>query len=209
MKKGFFIEMCGLDGSGKTTHANFLKNNLELLGYKVSIVHAFKPNRYSGEVKKFCKNKNLDFNNIFSKSLNSNLFLLDLIENLKNIELRLNNGEIVIAEKYITDSIIYIPILSGNNSLLNFLEKKILEPDIKVYLKATPEDTISRVINRSKVQNKEIAPKENIIFAKLAKEQFDKYFSKKNSLIIDTAFDEKKNSEVLFEAIVKKIQLTI
>lgn len=52
MKKGFFIEMCGLDGSGKTTHANFLKNNLELLGYKVSIVHAFKPNRYSGEVKK-------------------------------------------------------------------------------------------------------------------------------------------------------------
>lgn len=139
----------------------------------------------------------MDFNNIFSKSLNSNLFLLDLIENLKDIELRLNNGEIVIAEKYITDSIIYIPILSGNNSLLNFLEKKILEPDIKVYLKATPEDTISRVINRSKVQNKEIAPKENIIFAKLAKEQFDKYFSKKNSLIIDTAFDEKKIRSII------------
>lgn len=37
----------------------------------------------------------MNFNDIFSKSLKSNLFLLDLIENLKNIETRLNNGEIV------------------------------------------------------------------------------------------------------------------
>lgn len=33
--RGFFISVEGVDGSGKTTHVNFIKNFIELRGYKV------------------------------------------------------------------------------------------------------------------------------------------------------------------------------
>ncbi|KKP68890.1 MAG: hypothetical protein UR66_C0003G0155 [Candidatus Moranbacteria bacterium GW2011_GWE1_35_17] len=165
------ITISGLDGSGKSTQIEILKNELERNGSKVFYFHAIefslaaKINNFKNKYCLICrllgkcKVKKTDsrlHRNDNGKSVTKANFLqiflrkiflrLDLIRFKKLIQ-RLEKGgfDYILSDRYFYDTVINIEYLSGNKKdAINRASAKILKPHLSIYLQTDPELIMSR-----------------------------------------------------------------
>jgi len=201
------ITISGLDGSGKSTQLEMIKNSLESKGQKVFCYHAIR----DGFAKKFmdfrqkycilcrlfnkCKVKNGEKSVTqasWPKIMLRRIFLMIDIIRFKRLRKKLIAAgyNYLLSDRYFYDSVVNIKYLSKKNKKLP-CEKFILKPDVSLYLQTNPEIIMQR--DRKPDQGK-------------------KYLEDKKKLYDDSAsiwdlkiIDRNSNKEDIFEKIKKAI----
>jgi dTMP kinase len=87
-KKGTFICIEGLDGSGKTTHAHRLVRKLQKKGFDA--VYTTEPSR--GELGKFIRGTVLEGKKRVPRVLEALLFAVDRVEHTRRLRIRGRRG---------------------------------------------------------------------------------------------------------------------
>ena len=136
MKRGKFIVFEGIDGSGKSTHADLLRRKLEADGEKVYLTA--EPSE--GE---------------------AGLFMTDRIDHIKNpvfgILSHLEKGETVLCDRYYFSSFAYNSIYAPMEWVLeiNAVARRLLRPDLTVFLDIDPESFSLRTESRGTTERYE------------------------------------------------------
>lgn len=146
MEKGKFIVIEGLDGSGKSTQINRLKENLEADGKKVYVTAEptnFETGAYIRRILSDSLNKNM--------YLQGALFLADRLEHITHpefgIKKYLENGYTVICDRYYYSSFAYQGTASDIDWVMDINLKcnEILTPDLCIFLDVNPDTCKNRI----------------------------------------------------------------
>jgi dTMP kinase len=154
MKKNMFIAFEGIDGSGKSTQVNLLKDFLESKGHKVFTT--CEPT--SGPIGKMIRT-------IFSGQMPADqhtiaaLFVADRLEHLlcpvEGILRKLADGFTVITDRYYFSSYAYHSAHVDMDWVLEINKKctQLLRPDLNVFIDILPEESMERINkNRTSVE---------------------------------------------------------
>jgi dTMP kinase len=146
-KKGVFIVIEGLDGSGKTTQANILAKKLSE-DYKV--LCTAEPSQ--GKIGSFIRENCLYEEKRLPLEAEALLFAADRIEHMQNeISPALAQDKIVICDRYIYSSLAY----QGNTGLsldwIKTINARALEPDFSIFIDVSPERVLERLQRKKSV----------------------------------------------------------
>ena len=190
MKKGLFIVLEGIDGAGKTTQAELLREYLESKGR--SVVRTAEPTTFpsgvelraalGGKIKK-------------TECEMATMFVLDRIAHnthpTEGIEAILNGGQDIICDRYYYSTLAY----QGQSTsyewvkAMNLSCPEIRKPDICIYLDLTPAQSLERISKgRDSVEiyeNEETLSKVRNAFYKV----FDDLGDSENIAVIDAYRD--------------------
>ncbi|PHE93477.1 dTMP kinase [Bacillus wiedmannii] len=207
-EKGYFFSFCGLDGAGKTTHANLLKRYLEeKLDKKVTIIPGYKPPINVKNLQDVAKQLNVHYQKLFTSGNVTMSLLLDLWMHTKQEVLpRLEKGEIVISERYWESSILYAPILGVDKDFIEKIVSQFITPDLFIYLNISPEKSYKRVVSRSIKDQVEIMPKEQLEVMEEVYSKYNDFAREYNAAIIDIDTDD---ANLIFEKIRKSVDLLV
>jgi len=162
-----YIAIEGIDGSGKTTIANLLYNELSKKYNNIILMKEPYDKDLSKKIKEIIlkeHEKNLDYGYLLAL-----LFTAD--RSIKNIDLKkyLNNGYIIISDRSIYSSFSYQILYEGIDiEWLKCISKYIIKPDITFVLDIDPKIAMERINSRGK----SITSYENIEFLKKVRENF-------------------------------------
>ncbi len=142
------IAIEGIDGSGKTTVAKFLKNELEKLSYSVVLLKEPTDSKWGKKIRE-------SFISRLKPEEELELFLKDREYDVKeNIIPALKNGKIVVMDRYYLSTIAYQGALGFNPVELKEMNEKIApKPDLAFVLDIPPEKAIQRVEGRGDKPN--------------------------------------------------------
>ncbi len=156
MTIGKFIVFEGIDGSGKSTHAALLKERLEKLGFTVYVT-AEPSEGEAGKLLRRCLTGKSDL----PEEAIAALFAADRVDHIKNssfgILSHLEKGEIVLCDRYYFSSFAYNGSYSPMDWVieLNAPARRLLRPDLTIFLDIPPESFLSRIQNRSEKERYE------------------------------------------------------
>jgi len=139
--ESFFIVLDGIDGSGTTTHSQLLAGFLESKGLKVHITQEPSNNEIGLLLRKFLKD------NKIPPSTDALMFAADRDLHYRNeIKKKLDEGYIVISDRYIESSIIYQSIQSDEISIewVKSINKFAGMPDATIILDIEAQISLSR-----------------------------------------------------------------
>ena len=144
-KRGAFIVIEGLDGSGKTTQARLL---VQKLRNSHKAVYTTEPSRgkIGSFIREFClfEEKRLD------SATEALLFAADRIEHIQNeVVPALNKGLLVISDRYLYSSLAYQGSTGLSLEWIEAINKHALKPDFAVFIDVAPETVMQR-LNRKK-----------------------------------------------------------
>ena len=144
-KRGAFIVIEGLDGSGKTTQARLL---VQKLRSSHNAVYTTEPSRgkIGSFIREFClfEEKRLD------SATEALLFAADRIEHIQNeVVPALNKGLLVISDRYLYSSLAYQGSTGLSLEWIEAINKHALKPDLAVFIDVAPETVMQR-LNRKK-----------------------------------------------------------
>jgi dTMP kinase len=146
MEKNLFIALEGIDGSGKSTQINLLKDNLEKSGHRVYTT--FEPT--DGPIGKLIRD-------IFNHRMEADqrtiaaLFVADRFEHILNKEngmlKKLEEGYTVITDRYYFSSYAYHGVHMPVDWVIqsNALAAGLLRPDLNVFIDIDPETSMERI----------------------------------------------------------------
>jgi len=183
MIKYRYIAIEGIDGSGKTTIANLLYNELSKRYNKIILMKEPYDKDLSKKIKEIISKeheKNLDYGYLLAL-----LFTAD--RSIKNIDLKkyLNDDYIVISDRSIYSTFSYQILYEGMDiEWLKCISKYIIKPDITFILDVDPKIAVERINSRGK----NITSYENIEFLRKVRENFLKLkeiFPEDNIIYID------------------------
>ena len=140
-KKSFFLVLDGIDGSGTTTHSKMLVSYLEMLGLKVHLTHEPSKNEIGLLLRQYLKN------NEIPPSTDALLFAADRdLHYKKEIKPKLDQGYIVISDRYIESSIIYQSVQTDEISIewIKQINKFAGSPDLTIILDIDPKISLAR-----------------------------------------------------------------
>lgn len=141
-KKPLFIVLDGIDGCGSTTHSQLLAAFLEYKkDFKVHLTHEPSKSDIGKLLRKFLKNEEIP------PTTDALLFAADRDLHYHNeIKKRLDDGYIVISDRYIESSIIYQSIQSERISIewIKQLNKFIGHPDLTIILDIEAKTALAR-----------------------------------------------------------------
>lgn len=173
MKKGKFIVIEGLDGSGKSAQVDLLSDFLKQKGYDVLL-----RNEPTSDSKIGRKIRQILKGEIKAAPMErQKLFVQDRKEHLENkIIPALNEGKIVICSRYFFSTIAYGTADGLEMETLVNMNKDFLLPDATIIINVSPKECIRRIEERGQI--KELFEKEK----KLEKvseiyKKFDKMFN--------------------------------
>jgi len=141
MQKSFFIALEGIDGSGTSTHSHLLKGFLESKGFKVHLTMEPSESDIGKLVRKYLKDKNVP------PTTDALLFAADRDLHYKiEIKNKLEEGYIVISDRYLESSIVYQSVQSDKISVdwVKEINKFVGEPDITIILDIDPKIALAR-----------------------------------------------------------------
>lgn len=142
---GKFIVIEGLDGSGQTTQANFLKDFLSKKGYSVVLTKEPTLDSEAGKKIREVLNKRIK---IESRPLQE-LFAQDRKEHLENLIIpTLKEGKIVISDRYFFSSFAYGVGPGVSLEWLIKINDEFLIPDLTFILEVRPEVCFERIEKR-------------------------------------------------------------
>jgi dTMP kinase len=189
-KKGVFIVIEGLDGSGKTTQVKLLAKKME---NNYDVFCTSEPSK--GVIGNFIRKSYLYGKNRMSPYVEALLFAADRVEHVeKEIIPALNHGKLVISDRYVYSSLAYQG--SGKISLdwIQTVNKSILTPDLAIFLDVEPEKVVCRLNSRKSVM-------ENLETQKRVREVYLKFVSDKKLILVNGENSESQVSEELFSLV--------
>ncbi len=139
--KSYFIVFDGIDGSGTTTHSQLLTGFLEYKGFKVHLTHEPSKSEIGQLLRKYLKNKEIP------PTTDALLFAADRDLHYHNeIKKKLDEGYIVISDRYIESSIIYQSVQSDRISVewIKELNKFVSQADLTIILDIDPKVALAR-----------------------------------------------------------------
>jgi dTMP kinase len=146
-KKGIFIVVEGLDGSGKTTQANLLARKLSE-NHKVFCTAEPSQGKIGTFIREGClyEEKRLP---IEAEAL---LFAADRIEHMqKEISPALAEDKIVICDRYIYSSLAYQGSTGLSLDWINTINARALQPDFSLFIDVSPELVLERLHRKKSV----------------------------------------------------------
>ncbi len=171
MNKSFFIVIDGIDGSGTTTHCKLL---LDWLKQKRDVFLTEEPstNEIGNLIKKFLKTA-------LPAAVDALLFAADRVLHTIEIKKALEEGKIVISDRYIESSTCYQGVELDEEWIIT-LNKFAIFPDLTIILDINPEIGLKRKDDTS-------AKFENIPFLTKVRELFLKRAKKMKYPVINTS----------------------
>ncbi len=140
-QKSVFIVLEGLDGSGTTTHSHLLEGFLKNEKLKVHLTQEPSKNEIGVLLRKFLKD------NSIPPTTDALLFAADRNLHYHNeIKKKLDEGYIVISDRYLESSIIYQSLQSDEISIdwVEELNKFVGQPDLTILLDIDPKVAMAR-----------------------------------------------------------------
>ncbi len=137
--KGFFIALEGIDGSGKSTQARLLAKKLAEKGYE--IYETSEPtDGIVGQLIRRILKKDIEL----SPEALSLLFVADRIEHAKDIKSALEEGKIVVSDRYLLSTLAYQGAQGVDIEFLEQLHANLPKPDLTIILDIEPEKALAR-----------------------------------------------------------------
>ncbi len=134
------IAIEGIDGSGKTTVARFLEEELRKRGYDVVRFKEPTDSKYGRKIRQILKERKLSPKEVLE------LFLKDReIDVEENIVPALKSGKIVIMDRYYYSTIAYQGALGLDVEEIKKLNEKFPKPDLVIVLDVSPETALKRI----------------------------------------------------------------
>ncbi|MBT8171473.1 dTMP kinase [Candidatus Bathyarchaeota archaeon] len=151
LKKGFFICIEGLDGSGKTTHAKKLVQNLK--NREFDAVYTTEPSR--GTLGTFIRNIILEGKKRIPRVLETVLFAVDRVEHLeKDVKPLLKEGKVVVSDRCVYSSLAYQGAAGLNLAWIEKINRFALEADLGIYIDVPPEIVVKRIRRKKSVMER-------------------------------------------------------
>jgi dTMP kinase len=150
-KKGFFICIEGLDGSGKTTHAYRLVQNLQKRGFDA--VYTTEPSE--GEIGKFIRASVLQGKKRVPRVVEALLFAIDRVEHLeKDVKPALKEGKIVVSDRCVYSSLAYQGAAGLDLEWIEEINRFALPSDLAIYIDVPPEVVVKRIRRKKSVMER-------------------------------------------------------
>ena len=148
-KKGVFICIEGLDGSGKTTHAHRIVRNLQKNGFDA--IYTTEPS--TGELGKFIRSSAvLEGKKRVPRVVEALLFALDRVEHLeKDVKPALKKGKIVISDRCVYSSLAYQGAAGLDLEWIEEINRMALPADLAIYIDVPPEVVVKRIRRKKSV----------------------------------------------------------
>ena len=142
MGQGVLIAIDGVEGAGRTSHANQLAKKLEYMGYGTMNLDIQKSKLFGNVINKKKKDIFFETRTLFLAHATA---LADLGNAIKNA---VESGFIVIFDGYI-DTLKSWGLVRGlNEDWMNGILSMVIRPDIQVHLYATSDEIIKRIIKK-------------------------------------------------------------
>lgn len=151
MNRGKLIVVCGVDGCGKTSLVNSLKNYLDGKKIKSIVVHPLQPrDDLIKEILVFKKKLNgTSFQARMEQFVGDYFFYQFLATYFEEIEKNLRKGIHVICDRFIYSQIVNQQIFNNNSSFYEVFADYLQRPDKIFYLKASSETLLNRIKTRN------------------------------------------------------------
>ncbi len=187
-----FIVLEGGDAAGTTTHSRLLKGFLESQGFKVHLTQEPSQSKIGKLLREFLKNKDIP------PSTDALLFAADRNLHFNNeIKKKLEEGFIVISDRYIESSIVYQSVQSTEISVewVKEINKFVGWPDITIILDIDPKTALARK------QNEDLEKFEDTVFLDKVRNLYLERAKQENYHVI--------SSDDIIEIVQEKIQKLI
>ena len=146
-KKGIFIVIEGLDGSGKTTQATLLAKKLEQ-NHKIFLTA--EPSR--GKIGTFIRESCLYEDKRLPTEAEALLFAADRIEHMYNeVKPALDESKLVICDRYIYSSLAYQGSAGLSLEWIKTINSRSLQPDFSIFIDVSPEKVIERLQRKKSI----------------------------------------------------------
>jgi dTMP kinase len=147
VKKGIFLVIEGLDGSGKTTQAALLTEKLSK-NYKVLLTA--EPSR--GKIGTFIRESCLYEKVRLPTEAEALLFAADRIEHMqKELKPALDEGKLVICDRYVYSSLAYQGSAGLSLDWIKTINARALQPDFSIFIDVPPQKVIERLQRKKSV----------------------------------------------------------
>jgi dTMP kinase len=151
VRKGIFICIEGLDGSGKTTHAHRLVRNLRQRRFDA--VYTTEPSR--GQLGTFIRGTILEGKNRVPRVVEALLFAVDRVEHFeKDVKPALKEGKIVISDRCVYSSLAYQGAAGLDLEWIEEINRFALPPDLALYIDVPPEVVVKRIRRKKSVMER-------------------------------------------------------
>ena len=146
-RKGLFICIEGLDGSGKTTQAKLLVKRLR---EKHDAVLTVEPSH--GRIGTFIRKRCLYGEKRLSSTVEALLFAADRIEHVENeVKPALQKGQLVVSDRYLYSSLAYQGSANLKLDWIETINAHALRPDLAVFIDVKPETAMERLKRKKSV----------------------------------------------------------
>ena len=184
-RKGVFICVEGIDGSGKTTQAHILVEALKKEGFEA--VYTTEPS--NGVFGKMLRKHILEGTRRVPVVVEAVLFAVDRFDHIESeVKPLLKRGKIVVSDRYVYSSIAYQGASSLSKKWLKEINNRAIKPDLSIFIDVPPEIVIGR-INRQK------SVMETLQTQKRVREAYLKLVEEEELLVIDGASSKKEVAE--------------
>ena len=140
-RKGVFICVEGLDGSGKTTQARIL---VERLRGSHNAVYTAEPSL--GKIGAFIKGNCLYCEKRQPSAVEALLFAADRLDHVETeIIPALNEGKLIVSDRYIYSSLAYQGATGLSLEWIETINAHALRPDLAIFLDVDPESVMQRL----------------------------------------------------------------
>ncbi|MEM1628280.1 MAG: dTMP kinase [Desulfurococcaceae archaeon] len=137
-RNGFFIVFEGLDGAGKTTIAKMLTERLNEMGFKT--IYTYEPT--DSDIVKLLKTSFSELRDPFIDAL---VFALDRLIHIKTeIVPAIEQGYIVICDRYLYSSVAYQSAHGAPFDWILEINRYAIKPNIAIYLDVDPSTALRR-----------------------------------------------------------------
>ena len=189
-KKGVFIVIEGLDGSGKTTQAKMLAKNL---AKNHTVLLTAEPSR--GKIGTFIRQGCLYEKKRLPTEAEALLFAADRIEHMQDeLEPALSEGKIVICDRYIFSSLAYQGSAGLSLKWIETINARALEPDFSIFIDVPPQLVLERLQRKKSVM-------ENLETQAKVREVYLQFVEKGDLILVDGD----KSKDVVAEALYSKV----
>jgi len=146
-KRGVFIVIEGLDGSGKTTQATLLAKKL---CSKHDVICTAEPSRY--KTGRFIRERCLYDEKRLPVEVEALLFAADRVEHVqKEILPALKEGKIVVCDRYLYSTLAYQGSAGLSLDWIRTINAAALQPDLAVFIDMPPERVLERLRRKKSV----------------------------------------------------------